>query len=82
MTEAISGSIFRRKSYCLKREVRKFFLRVLENRCLKVYFPFVDNVLSSNLSKAFITFPLLANLLRRFCFYIVNAPGAICVFMY
>ena len=80
MTEAISGSIFRRKTLCLKREVRKFFLRVLENRCLKVSFPFVDNVLISNLSKAFITFPLLANLLIIFCFYTVKAPGEMRVF--
>ena len=81
MTEAISGSIFRRKTLCSKREVRKFFPRVLENRCLKVLFPFVDNVLISNLSKAFITFLLLANLLIIFCFYTVKAPGEMCVFI-
>lgn len=58
----------------------KFFLRVLENRCLKVSFSFVDNVLISNLPRAFITFPLLSNLLIIFCFYTVNSPGEMCVF--
>ena len=44
-------------------------------------FSFVDNVLISNLTKAFITFPLLANLLIIFCFYIVKAPGEMYVFI-